>query len=392
MRQGLGLSNKAIRVHNKRSILTHLAKSGPLSKSELAFRTQLSIPAVSKILSDLDAESKIMLLPGPVQSRGNSAGIYALSNKLSPILCLNVSPNKIAALVVTADLELLLEASETKINVETPEALIDMVCDVYHNARKACKQSKLRVAIGLHGQVSRHSGASLHMPLAKWKGGFECRYLLAQRLDTDVIVENDCVGLALAEKWQSERPEHFCVVNLDYGIGSAFIIDEQVSFGRSHANGEIGHNLVDIHGKQCGCGQRGCLETVASLSALQSEWDKVIQNGCIGNAHFIDAVLANHPNAIRLSENGVNAIGRTLSNCLNLVGIEKILLYGRLCKLGDAWLSSIREAIASHPFNDYDDITQHQTQVIYGELSTSQQLKGLAYLFIEQSLNSPEHY
>lgn len=63
MRQGLGLSNKAIRVHNKRSILTHLAKSGPLSKSELASRTQLSIPAVSKILSDLDAESKIMLFP-----------------------------------------------------------------------------------------------------------------------------------------------------------------------------------------------------------------------------------------------------------------------------------------------------------------------------------------
>ncbi|WP_372379734.1 winged helix-turn-helix transcriptional regulator [Vibrio natriegens] len=102
MRQGLGLSNKAIRVHNKRSILTHLAKSGPLSKSELASRTQLSIPAVSKILSDLDAESKIMLFPGPVQRRGNRAGIYALSNKLSPILCLNVSPNKIAALVVTA--------------------------------------------------------------------------------------------------------------------------------------------------------------------------------------------------------------------------------------------------------------------------------------------------
>ncbi len=40
MRRGLGLSNKAIRVHNKRSILTHLAKSGPLSESELASRTQ----------------------------------------------------------------------------------------------------------------------------------------------------------------------------------------------------------------------------------------------------------------------------------------------------------------------------------------------------------------
>ncbi|WMN89558.1 ROK family protein [Vibrio parahaemolyticus] len=144
---------------------------------------------------------------------------------------------------------------------------------------------------------------------------------------------------------------------------------------------------MDIHGKQCGCGQRGCLETVASLSALQSEWDKVLQNGCISNAHFIDAVLANHPSAIRLSENAVNAIGRTLSNCLNLVGIEQILLYGPLCELGDAGLRSIREAIASHPFNDNDDLTQHQTQVIFGELSTSQQLKGLAYLFIEQSLN-----
>jgi predicted NBD/HSP70 family sugar kinase len=387
IRQGLGLSNKAIRVHNKRSILTHLAKSGPLSKSELASRTQLSIPSVSNILSDLDAESKVMLNPVHVHSRGNSAGIYALSNKLSPILCLNVSPNKIAALVVTADFQLLLPATEYKIDVETPEELIDAVCDVYANALTSCKQSSLRVAIGLHGQVSRHSGASLHMPLAKWSGGFECRYLLAQRLNTEVIVENDCVGLALAEKWQSERPEHFCVVNLDYGIGSAFIVDEQLFCSRSHANGEIGHTLVDIQGKQCGCGQRGCLETIASLSALQTEWDKILQRGCTGNERFIDAVLASHPRAIPLSESAVNAIGRTLSNCLNLVGIEQILLYGRLCELGDAWLSPIRETIASHPFNNHEDLSHHQTQVIFGELSLSQQLKGLAYLFIEQSFN-----
>ncbi|MBR9875845.1 MAG: MarR family transcriptional regulator, partial [Vibrionaceae bacterium] len=160
IRQGLGLSNKAIRVHNKRSILTHLAKSGPLSKSELALRTQLSIPSVSNILTDLDAESKVILNPVPVHGRGNSAGIYALSNKLSPILCLNVSPNKIVALVVSADFQLLLPISEHQINVDTPEELLDAVCDVYANALKACKQRTLRVAIGLHGQVSRHSGAS----------------------------------------------------------------------------------------------------------------------------------------------------------------------------------------------------------------------------------------
>ncbi|NVD06474.1 ROK family transcriptional regulator [Vibrio sp. JPW-9-11-11] len=392
LRQGVGLANSAIRVHNKRAILTHLAKSGPLSKSELALRTQLSIPAVSKILSDLDAESKIMLHSENVHGRGNSAGMYALSNKHDPILCLNVSPKKIVALIVAADFQLLVPLSEYEIDAETPKELIDAICDVYASGLKASKQRSLRIAIGLHGKVDKQSGASLHMPLANWQGGFECRYLLAQRLGTEVMVENDCVGLALAEKWQSQRSEHFCVVNLDFGIGSAFIVDEQVSRGRSHSNGEIGHTLVDIEGQRCGCGQTGCLETVASLSALQKAWNDVLQQGGKGNKSFIDAVVANHPQAMLLSENAVNAIGRTLSNCLNLVEVEQIVLYGRLCALGDAWLTRIRDTVCSHPFYNHDNLLKHQTQVMFGELSLAQQTRGLAYLYIEQSMNQDGVY
>lgn len=82
------------------------------------------------------------------------------------------------------------------------------------------------------------------------------------------FVDNDCVMLALAEKWQHQGTQQdFCVINVDYGIGSSFVINDHIYRGSLYGSGQIGHTIVNPDGKACDCGRYGCLETVASQRA-----------------------------------------------------------------------------------------------------------------------------
>lgn len=97
------------------------------------------------------------------------------------------------------------------------------------------------------------------------------KYLLEEKLKTRVLLDNDCVMLALAEKWQNtDNQQDFCVINVDYGIGSSFVINQQIYRGSLYGSGQIGHTIVNPDGVACDCGRYGCLETVASLSALKN--------------------------------------------------------------------------------------------------------------------------
>ncbi len=61
------------------------------------------------------------------------------------------------------------------------------------------------------------------------------------------------------------------MINVDYGIGSSFVINDHIYRGSLYGSGQIGHTIVNPDGNACDCGRYGCLETVASLSALKKQ-------------------------------------------------------------------------------------------------------------------------
>lgn len=61
------------------------------------------------------------------------------------------------------------------------------------------------------------------------------------------------------------------MINVDYGIGSSFVINDNIWRGSLFGSGQIGHTIINPDGIACDCGRYGCLETVASLSALKKQ-------------------------------------------------------------------------------------------------------------------------
>lgn len=129
-----------------------------------------------------------------------------------------------------------------------------------------------RLGLGVPGLVDRTRGLVTKCPNLAVLEGFPLRTALARELDIDeagVSIENDANAAALGEHWlggaRDERD--VAVVTLGTGVGGGLILGGELYIGPGGLAGEIGHLCVDPSGPVCGCGGRGCVETLASATA-----------------------------------------------------------------------------------------------------------------------------
>ncbi|MBV7405149.1 ROK family transcriptional regulator [Enterobacter sp. ENT03] len=391
------INNQQIRRFNKCVVLEHIYREKRVTKSTLARLAQISIPAVSNILDELAAEKRVLNVEDEKQTRGNSSGTWLIAPDGDWTLCMNITPTSIECQLANTCLSPKGEYEHHRIDAPTPQALLAAIEACWHRYRKNWPGRTINLALGVHGQVDPVTGVSQIMPQAPWSHPVEIKYLLEEKLGITVLLDNDCVMLALAEKWQNlANRQDFCVINVDYGIGSSFVINGHIHRGTLNGSGQIGHTIFDLDGVACDCGRYGCLETVASLSALKKQariWMKS-QPGCtdhdpetIGSQQLIAAWHQGDERVLRWGEQAANAIGLTLYNLLNILNINQIWFYGRSCEFGENWLAAINRQIGITPFDQGDAIHQRQTQIGFGKLTRPQQISGIGYLFVEDALS-----
>jgi predicted NBD/HSP70 family sugar kinase len=396
--QDSGLNNQRVRQLNRQTLLRLVWRHKRLSKSQFAHYTGLSIPAVSKILDELVADGKLSHSSENLSSRGLNGGSYQIPPQGDFILCMNVTPTSIESQLCDAQLSARDEFDRRAISAPTPQALLAAIEALWLQRVKAWPGKTINLALGIHGQVDPVTGVSQTMPQAPWRENIEIKYLLEEKLGVTVRLDNDCVMLALAEKWQNPgNREDFCVINVDYGIGSSFVINGQIYRGNLYGSGQIGHTIVNPDGMLCDCGRYGCLETVASLSALKKQariWLKTNPGvqpqdpETLSSRQLVQAWHAGDEYVLRWVEESANAIGLSLYNFLNILNINQIWFYGRSCGFGESWLAAIKQRIGFNPFDQGDGLTRNATQINFGQLTRAQQVMGIGYLYAEAALET----
>ncbi|HEY0208914.1 ROK family transcriptional regulator [Acerihabitans sp.] len=391
-----GMNSHVMRGHNKAVIISHLYREKIASKSTLARLSQLSIQAVSNILDELLEEGYLCRLSRNLHTRGNNSGSFQIATR-GNILCLNISPFLIEGVLVDGLVRPLLPLRQQPARIDTPGQLAREIERQYHAYRQHDPQTPLRIALSIHGQVNPRTGVSERMPQALWHEPVELRYLLEEKLSTRLLMDNDCVMLALAEKWQNmANAKDFCVINVDYGIGSSFVIDREIYRGTLFGSGQIGHTIIDPDGAACSCGRYGCLETIASLSSLKKKVrmqlkmtpDNDLENQQINTAWLLSQFHAGNPSVRLLVHNAARAIGLSLYNFLNILNINRIYLYGRSCQFGAEWLGIIHEQTHYNPFDRADTTRDNATLIEVGGLTRQQQVMGIGFLYAEDILKN----
>jgi len=178
----------------------------------------------------------------------------------------DVGGTKIAGAIVDTDGSVLEEH-----RVESPatdtEAIEDAIADLV--AELASRHEIEAVGVGAAGYISASRSEVMFAPNLAWRD-VDLRSELEERVDVPVVIENDANAAAWGEFrfGAAADADDLLLVTVGTGVGGGIVNDGEVFRGSFGAAAEIGHLRVVPDGRECGCGNRGCLEQYGSGTAL----------------------------------------------------------------------------------------------------------------------------
>ena len=197
-----------------------------------------------------------------------------------------------------------------------------------------------------------------------WKGVIPLAALLRDRLGIAVGVANDAhvTGLGEYSYGSAHGMRNFLLVSLGHGIGSCLFCDGQVHLGSDGFAGEIGHVTVVHDGRQCGCGNKGCLEAycghngiVATAKELMAESNaptlmKTLQD--LSPKTIVKCCEQGDKMAIEVYRRTGEMLGRIIANYASLFDPEAIVFTGGISKAGDWLFEPFTESFDKHVFHN----------------------------------------
>jgi len=136
------------------------------------------------------------------------------------------------------------------------------------------------IAVATPGPLAYPEGIVRDSPNLNWKR-VELKKELSQRWGRPVIVEKDTNMAVLGEYYYGHyaKSNHLLYITVSTGIGGGIVANGQLYRGNIGGAGEVGHMVIDPGGRKCGCGRQGCLEALASGSAISQQLDEIINQG-----------------------------------------------------------------------------------------------------------------
>lgn len=340
-----------LREHNLSAILTSLAAASaadtPASRAELAKRTRLTKPTVSKLVEELLGASLVeegspivagagrpMVPLAPARGTVLAIGLEIAADHIS---CLGID---LAGGTLSHDREYL------RVTADTAEQAIDLAAELVGRVRaEAGDLPVVEVVVAVPGRIAPDDGRVLSAPNLDWKEVPLVGRLLArpELAGLSVRAQNDNRLSVLTEI--DHRPgESFIFLRGSTGIGGAVVLDGALLTGAHGWAGEFGHTVIEPGGALCRCGRRGCLEAYVSYHALR---ERAGLSDDILIEDLVDALALTRDRAEVIGMIG-RSLGLAIANALNVLDMTTVVLSGYLAPIADELEPVIRRTVEQH--------------------------------------------
>ncbi|MFB0835913.1 ROK family transcriptional regulator [Arthrobacter halodurans] len=342
-------SQSALRHRNQQRIVACLL-NGPSTQAELARQTGLSTATVSNIVKTMVDGG--LAATEPTTSSGRRALNVRLTGKGTVAVGVDFGRRHLRVVVASLGHRVLAEESvglplghRAQEGIETAVALVDRLLAQSGLPRSAA----VGAGVGIPGPIDRRTGTVAQGAILPEWVGINILQRLEDALKMPVFVDNDANLGALAEvTWGPHgRTDNLLFLKIGSGVGAGLIINGSPFYGNVGITGELGHATIHEHGLVCRCGNRGCLETVASTTTmleLLSRGEDPPRNA----EDIVRNALAGDSATLRVVDDAGAAVGRALGNVANLINPEVIVVGGPLADLGDLLLDPIRRGLIRH--------------------------------------------
>jgi predicted NBD/HSP70 family sugar kinase len=378
----------SLREGNRKRVIDGLRERGVASRAELARITGLSRSTVSTIVGDLLESGLASEREGGADGEahaGRPPVMVALNSKAGLALGIDFGHRHLRVAVSDLSHTVLAETwRELDVDhsadegLDTAAAFVDDVL-----AEAGVDRSRvIGVGMGLPAPIDRATGAVQASSILPGWVGVDAAAEASRRLSLPVEVENDANLGALAELvWGAGRGRSdLAYIKVSSGIGAGLISGGRLQHGVGGTAGEIGHTVLTDGGPVCRCGNRGCLETLASSRAI-AELLSSSRGEVISTRRLLELSNAGDAAAQRLIGDAGRAIGIAVANLCNLLNPECVIVGGDLSGAGEALLEPLRETARRNAIPSAGDALE----VFAGVLGERAELLGALALVMHES-------
>lgn len=245
------------------------------------------------------------------------------------------------------------------------------------------KDEVTAVGIGSSGFCDNRRGTIVYSPNIAYDNTPVREYFM-ERMNARIDLDNDANCAAVGEYFAAgEDCGSFVFVTLGTGVGGGIIIDNKLLRGVNGGAGELGHTVFMPGGRLCGCGNRGCWETYASVTGLINDAKErggwfAAQPEITGRTPF-EGAAAGIAEAIEVRDNWIEKVAMGVCNLINIFQPDKLVIGGGISKEGETLLAPIREYARKNAYaRDIAGI--RRTEISAAKLGNDAGLVGAAFL------------
>ncbi|SMY32471.1 N-acetylglucosamine repressor [Photobacterium malacitanum] len=355
-----------IKRNNAGSVYKLIDLYGPISRIELSKRSQLAPASITKITRELIEAHLIKETQYQEStSRGRPAIGLVPANEGWQFLSIRLGRGYLTIALHSLSGDVLVEERQDIKQLQQDDVVSKLLTEInvfFANHVSALDRISA-IAVSLPGLVNADEGIVLQMPHYTIKN-LPLSDIIHQETGLPVFVGNDTRSWALAEKLfgNSRGVSNSILVSVHHGVGAGIILDDTVLQGRTGNIGELGHIQIKPYGKRCFCGNHGCLETVASLTAVLEQTALRLQEGHASTLvastltieAICDAAVAGDALARQIIIDLGHHLGQAIAIMVNLFNPQRILIGGELNRAKSVLYPAIMECIIGQTLPIYN--------------------------------------
>jgi glucokinase-like ROK family protein len=370
----LGSNITLVKSHNLRAVLLSLLHNDRISRVQLADMTMLSTTTITNLIGELVDQGIVVESDSEEKENGKrSVGRPRTALTLIPDARYAVGVHIGIGLIRVAVTDLqaqIVHNNFANYVIEAPyEQILTLVADLIEKTitdSKVNRKKIIGVGFGASGLVDFQSGVNVLAPTLGWRE-VPIREWLSERVHLPVCVDNNVRAMTLGESLfgLGRGVKSLALVYGRVGVGSGIVVKGEVFRGSAAGAGEIGHTIILPEGGDvCRCGKRGCLETLVSEQVIIKQAEALAkQNPNSLLASYlrkqnsdkpIDRIFAAARDGDTATRNMIEHcayyLGIALTNLVNVLNPELILLAGMFAQGEDLFLPVVQKTVREQAF------------------------------------------
>lgn len=366
-------------------VLSLVATGQARSRSELADILGVAASSVSVSVQALVESGWVIESGAGPSSGGRRPRILSIGGESNYVLSADIGGKHVRVGVMTVDGRLESSRGHDFDVAAGPEAALDRLESIFADVRAELEPRRLLgVGVALPGPVNVGAGAVDSPSRMPGWHRYPFQQALADRFDVPARIENDANAMALSEySSHSPKQRHVIMIKAGTALGAGFVIGGNIYEGATGVAGDITHVRVASAGDiPCSCGNRGCLETIASGAAIVKSLAETRQ-GVDSIVQVVDMVRDADPEATALVRDAGNRLGEAVAAIVNFFNPEAVYLGGVMSTL-EPYVAAFRSRLyeGCHP------LATKKLTIGESTLGIDAGLAGVGRLALQQVFNS----